>query len=241
MMSLILSLFLVYHAPSRWKIPTAALALIYEVYTVFEITYLGTHTVMDVLVGFTYGVCYFILYLLWRTEPVQRVFRKLSFASLTFLLLVLSAVTLALEVLESHYDQMTVHPEEWQRNYESYCRLQSGTGAHHMRNSSAYEKTAIMLGLVASVVLVRLLRARNLQLSGPLLLRAVAAVAGFAVFTYSKAILNTAAVALVGHKLTGNWRFLVHFVQPIFLLVVFPAVLRLFGLARSRGGKDKTQ
>lgn len=48
--------------------------------------------------------------------------RKISTAFIVVAALLLAGVYF-LEVYENYADSLTTHPEEWQKNYESYCNL----------------------------------------------------------------------------------------------------------------------
>eukprot|EP00160_Parvularia_atlantis_P015164 Unigene4189_Nuclearia_a/m.12761 Unigene4189_Nuclearia_a/g.12761 ORF Unigene4189_Nuclearia_a/g.12761 Unigene4189_Nuclearia_a/m.12761 type:complete len:339 (-) Unigene4189_Nuclearia_a:5-1021(-) len=234
MMSLLVLLFLAIRFPRHRKAILGVGAL-FELYTVFEIIYLGTHTPTDVVVGFTFALFVVALLLVWDAEPFAAVQRALV-ASPELLALVLAAVTAlvyTLELMEEAHEDAAVHPLEWQANYESYCRLQPGSAARHMRNSSAFEKTALMIGLTGALY-VR----QRLGLVGDggsdegVVPRVVRAAATFGVLTYSKRLLKLALIPVIFAELTGPWKYLVYVVQPFLLLVVFPVLLHALQLGR---------
>jgi len=61
MMSMLVVLFIL-HKSRRISILVASLVL--ELFIVFEIIYLGTHTTNDMIVGFSFGITWFSIYLL---------------------------------------------------------------------------------------------------------------------------------------------------------------------------------
>ena len=126
MMSLLVALFLMYKLRSK---VVFVLLLLLEIFIVFEIIYLGTHTSNDMVVGFAFGLTWFAVYV-----AIERVFkstrpnfeegaRRRFPIKLLLWGLVLLACVLVLEVQEERLDQATTHPEEWQKTYERYCRL----------------------------------------------------------------------------------------------------------------------
>jgi membrane-associated phospholipid phosphatase len=60
MMSILVVLFVLYKYPS-WMI--FGFSILLEIFIVFEIIYLGTHTSNDVIIGFSFGLAWFAIYL----------------------------------------------------------------------------------------------------------------------------------------------------------------------------------
>jgi len=232
MMSLLTVLYLCLSFPKqRTRLALAGLA--FELYTVFEILYLGTHTPTDVIVGFTFALFLFSLVVVWEREPVVTRIKKAltdNVYLLTGVLLVLTAVVYQLELVEEANESVVEHPLEYQQNYEAYCNLKPGTATDNMRNSSAFEKTALLIGLTVALFLRSQfgLTRDGLGISLPARLVRAAIATGF--FSYSKAVLKFVLVPHVIPAFAGHYKYLTYLVQPSILLVLLPAVFHLVGL-----------
>jgi hypothetical protein len=100
-----------------------------------------------------------------------------------------------------------------------------------MRNSSAFEKTALIFGLILGEI-VRHLLAIHGHLDGETSYykKVVRTVLFFGIFSKTKVLL----VALLG-SLTGNYKYLTLVIQPILMLVVFPLMGHLLGFGKFFG------
>jgi len=234
MMSLAFSLFLLYRLPQhrRWLLPVV---LAFELYTVFEVLYLGTHTPTDVVVGFTYAIAFFFAFRLWEAAPIRPLWRRLTTAPEVQLTAMLAATVAVyhLEVLEDDLDEVT-HPLTWQENYTAYCQLAPGTAAARMRNSSAYIKTAMALGTAVAWYLRRRLALDEPDGGqAPWPTRFLRAAVGLLIFSNIKDLLRAALVPAVVPAWVPPFKYLPQVMQPLFLLVVAPGVARLVGLGNT--------
>ena len=236
-MSLGVILFLLYHLPEqrRWILP---LALAFEAYTVFEIMYLGTHTPTDVVVGFTFAVAAFCLYRVAQHRPVQPVAAAVAAVPEVQLALAgaLAWALYQLEGLEDQYDKAATHPREWEDNYTSYCSLEPGTAAAHMRHSTAWSKSALAVGLALAWYLRRRLALDTGDGVAPLWARVARTAAGLVAFSTSKAWVRALAASAMPAATSSAAAFVVkhlHYAaQPLVLLVAAPAVAQVVRLGR---------
>jgi len=230
MMSLLVSMFLLWKFRKPWMI---LVCLFMEIFIVFEIVYLGTHTRMDVIIGFSFAIAYFSCYLALK-ENFGHLFHSIS-QELVLITVLFSAVAVyILELYEEHIDSITTHPIEWQENYQNYCSLPEGTAAIKMRNSSAFEKTGLILGITIGFYCWRKLFSPASDGSTPMWKKIVRTVIFTYVFTNSKKIL-----AMLLGPLSGNWKYLPFLVQPLLFLIFFPLIAQLFGFGNFWRSKRK--
>jgi len=150
MMSAAFFLLCYYRRPSKLML---RVILFIQAFIFLEVIYLGTHSLLDNTVGMTFGVLWFCLYRFWKNSQGNSSYSSVNnslskYLNVETLLLFFSVfLAYALEKLENHFDDNAELSKDLQHNYESYCGLESGTGAKLMRNSSAYEKTALLIGV----------------------------------------------------------------------------------------------
>lgn len=151
MMSVAFFLLCYYRRPSNLML---RVILFIQAFIFVEVIYLGTHSLLDNTVGMTFGVLWFCLYRFWKNSQGNSNYHLAAsssfsnYVSVETLLLFFSVfLSYALEKLENHFDDSAEISKELQHNYETYCNLEQGTGAKLMRNSSAYEKTALLIGV----------------------------------------------------------------------------------------------
>jgi hypothetical protein len=235
-MSLAALLFLLHRFPSqrRWLLPLGVLA---EAYTVFEVLYLGTHTPTDVVVGFTLALVAFLTWRLGEHPALQPRLRALAAAPpATHLVLGLAvaAAAYALEVLEDALEAHTTHAADLQANYTAYCGLAPGTAADRMRNSSAYTKAALMLGLAVAWYLRRRLALGTGDARAPTWARVVRTAGGLALFSYTEHVVRAVAVPWIVPVWAGRIKDVPFAVQPLLLLVAAPLAAHVLGLGTYR-------
>eukprot|EP01094_Clydonella_sp_ATCC50884_P028360 TRINITY_DN8484_c0_g1_i1.p1 TRINITY_DN8484_c0_g1~~TRINITY_DN8484_c0_g1_i1.p1 ORF type:complete len:433 (+),score=119.03 TRINITY_DN8484_c0_g1_i1:254-1552(+) len=148
MMSLSFSLYLLAKYPS---VPTIIAVVLFEAWVVFEVMILGTHTPADVVIGFSYALWWFFFFRgcrrFWRlhqnntnTSPALIMTCVLGSAAL---------LMFALELSEESWDAHAVPPAEWAAAYIHNCdNVTELNVLSRMKNSSAFTKTAMLLGLL---------------------------------------------------------------------------------------------
>ena len=133
--------------PKRWVL---LLLVFLELFIVYEVVILGTHTPADVVIGFAYGVWWFVTYSSiakwWRESNAGK---PMSPRATFALLSVMSLMMLGMEMLEDVWDAQANHPDEWARQYAMNCKSVTEENARrYMRNSSAFTKVALYVGLL---------------------------------------------------------------------------------------------
>ena len=148
MMCLCVLLFLLHY--SDYSLRLLSLSALFLTFMLSNVIYLGTHTTTDVLIGVSFGVLWFLSYLLTSSFSMRATLSRHRWP----IIVAAAAVLFVLEVAEERIDEATAHPMAWRENYASYCGLANiETAADKMRNSSAYEKSALFLGLCIGMAL----------------------------------------------------------------------------------------
>ncbi|KCV69518.1 hypothetical protein H696_03939 [Fonticula alba] len=122
--------------------------------------HLGTHTVLDIAAGLLFARFWtsawpYIHQILFPTASKPREGAPLPGSRRWLLpMLALGGVCL-LEVVEELTENQVSHPLERVLLHERNCSLLRGTGATRMANSSAFEKSALVLGVLLAVAASR--------------------------------------------------------------------------------------
>eukprot|EP01102_Stenamoeba_stenopodia_P004949 TRINITY_DN15455_c0_g1_i1.p1 TRINITY_DN15455_c0_g1~~TRINITY_DN15455_c0_g1_i1.p1 ORF type:complete len:319 (-),score=39.02 TRINITY_DN15455_c0_g1_i1:67-1023(-) len=157
MMSIAFFLFVNYKV--GWSPSILILSLLSMVFIVFEILYLYIHTVVDVLFGYAFGVMCFLFYVIWDQNQSKQRNKAPSFSLTTghIIDIALSIFTMVvmheLEIIEIKSSLNVEFPHSWQDAVVKRCLIDKEKAPGLMAQSYAFEKTALLAGFVASLLL----------------------------------------------------------------------------------------
>jgi hypothetical protein len=163
MVSLCLLSFLV----KEVKSPAILLVtILFEIAVFLNVTYIGTHTYADVIVGWTfalwflslygllqkYGAAFYERYLTFRTTENNGKFQKYLKRNWAFALLFIAIFITICDYLEelSHPDEL---PDYFQTNMEKYCGFEKGKGLPRMRLRLKWTNIPLILGMASGYAL----------------------------------------------------------------------------------------
>eukprot|EP01102_Stenamoeba_stenopodia_P013764 TRINITY_DN4502_c0_g4_i1.p1 TRINITY_DN4502_c0_g4~~TRINITY_DN4502_c0_g4_i1.p1 ORF type:complete len:407 (+),score=96.43 TRINITY_DN4502_c0_g4_i1:152-1372(+) len=240
MMSAAFFLLAYYRRPSKSML---RVILVIQSFLFLEVIYLGTHSLMDNTVGMTFGVLWFCLYRFWKNNQHTSSSSPISsFLTVESLLLFCSVfLAYALERLETQFDDSAEISKELQSNYENYCNLSTGSGAKLMRNSTAYEKTALLLGVSLGYFLRNLVGITEVPEddTNTLPRKLTRTFISLAVLTYMSTGISFLFQQLVAAGVTSSWwwfeevinpKYVVLVLQPLWVLVLAPLLFHTLRL-----------
>eukprot|EP01100_Stratorugosa_tubuloviscum_P004161 TRINITY_DN2033_c0_g1_i2.p1 TRINITY_DN2033_c0_g1~~TRINITY_DN2033_c0_g1_i2.p1 ORF type:complete len:499 (-),score=127.83 TRINITY_DN2033_c0_g1_i2:163-1659(-) len=201
MMSLCFVLFLNSTFRKKWLI---FVSILFELFIIFEVIYLKTHTITDVIVGFSFGLFWFSGYKyferrineFWNfsnSSPIK--IQNKLYSSVTQIGLITNLVWwlafIALiyigELTELKWDSQANYSQQLQSNYAKFCKFPIELAKSYMENSSAFEKTALAIGIALSLFISQFsIQFRQFKF---IILRPIFAFVAFIIFSYIKLIL----------------------------------------------------
>jgi membrane-associated phospholipid phosphatase len=134
--------------------------LVFEIAVFLNVTYIGTHTYMDVIVGWTFALWCLSLFALMEElardklgeyfKPSKKTSRHIR-SWLIFLVLVLFTVVVS-DYLEELSHPETL-PDYFQINMEKYCGFEPGKGGHRMRLRLKWTNIPLIMGMACGYAL----------------------------------------------------------------------------------------
>eukprot|EP00475_Leptophrys_vorax_P034460 TRINITY_DN5563_c0_g1_i2.p1 TRINITY_DN5563_c0_g1~~TRINITY_DN5563_c0_g1_i2.p1 ORF type:complete len:697 (-),score=119.93 TRINITY_DN5563_c0_g1_i2:27-1934(-) len=134
--------------------------LVFEIAVFLNVTYIGTHTYADVIVGWTFALWCLAIYAFIEEQAQLRLgeyFRpsKKTARHLRNWLLVLIGILIS--VVVSDYLEELSHPETlpayFQVNMENYCGFEPGKGGHRMRLRLKWTNIPLIMGMACGYAL----------------------------------------------------------------------------------------
>jgi len=162
MMSSLVFMFVIYHTISKNKqILLCILFLAYEALLSVNVVYLGTHTIIDLVLGWTVAVWWFSVFLLAKqhfypnTDKNKPSTLRSNFSSRELKILIfLVTVVFVMELVEYMYNEtwQVFLPKEWKDNLVTSCSnvVDWDATKQHMKTDTSLTKTASLIGIIIS-------------------------------------------------------------------------------------------
>ncbi|KJE89646.1 hypothetical protein CAOG_01083 [Capsaspora owczarzaki ATCC 30864] len=172
--------------------------ILYQMLIFWCVQYIGTHTIADLVVGWTCAILCLVVYAKGEEQVYRRYTRfRLQPSSRSIALIVIGAtlLTLALDTLVELWPP--AFEADWQSNMETVCGLRPGSGASRMYLNLNWSNTPLVFGCLVAWL------ANRRYLSGALerfsfFQRVPLALGGAYVFVLLPAFLKTCLYGLVG-------------------------------------------
>eukprot|EP01137_Pigoraptor_chileana_P009861 Opistho-2@58718 len=200
-----------------------AVTILYEIVVLLNVQYIGTHTLMDVVVGWTCAALLLALFRLGerRLYAAYLVHRKRpSMAVQAAIVTLMTLCTLALDFYVEAY--RPVLPDSYQASMERVCGFAPGAGGHRMYLRMYFSNTPLVFGVGVGYLLMKRL-GRDVQDSLSQVERLFLAAFCGMVFLMLPAWIKV-TVAALGGPLKYGFYHLYNFLSPIWVLYVGPAM-----------------
>ena len=125
------------------------ITFLFELIVFVNVTFIGTHTFMDVIVGWTCGLMCLCLWIAARNKlKATRSDSGKRWVSKSGLVLFILAtgLVLCLDWLETHSHPSL--PQSYQDNMEKFCGIPRGQGSHKMSLKLAFTNTPLIIGIM---------------------------------------------------------------------------------------------
>ena len=139
----------------KYQHPLCLLAFfIYAVFVFVNVIFIGTHTIADVVVGWTFAVFLLALYQLAEKYVVKNweCFKQIPVQLL--LLIGFTAITFFFDLWEFYSHDSDFDKEgKWQKNMETVCHMIPGSGARKMQLRLKFSSTPLVFGVGVAYLL----------------------------------------------------------------------------------------
>lgn len=197
------------------------LTVFVEILTFLNVTYIGTHTYADVIVGWT-GALLCLAVFVWMEDQVFPVLKKRmgnTLLSYSMILFAIGAIVITADFIEVH-SHPDVLPKEWQINMERVCGFAQNSAESRMRLRLQWTNVPLIMGIAIGFSLHQAYFQPSTHLKGPILKVILCLGGGYIfvnLFSWCKQLVNLSGVP-------ATWATYIHnFMSPLVVQFLWPS------------------